>query len=483
MCVDRKKQLLILGGMILALILVAVTVVLAVMRTGSLAIILEGEREVKVEIGDTYEEPGVTAVWTTGGRTEEVPVETIGKVNPAKFGIYTVKYIAKRGNKIATEYRRVSVVDSQKPVITLISDPQYVTLPESTYEEEGYTATDNYDGDITDRVVCTRTKERVIYSVSDSFGNVTTVERPIVYKDPTPPVLTLKGPHHYTMTVGQHYVEDGCYAVDNCDGDISKKVQIAGTVDRYTPGDYELTYFAEDSYGNVGTVTRVVTVEPWDPANGDAPKIGEPNGKTIYLTFDDGPGKHTPRLLDVLKKYNVRATFFVVKNGYSKTIAREAREGHTVAAHTASHEYKKIYASEDAYFEDLETIRSIILSQTGTDSKIIRFPGGSSNSSSKFNPGIMTRLTQLVQDRGYVYFDWHVDSKDSVGAKTAQAVFKNVTAGIKACKSKSIIVLQHDIKVYSIDAVEGIIVWGLENGYTFRALSTDSPVYHHTVRN
>lgn len=483
MCVDRKKLLLILGGIILALILVAMTVTVLIPNTGTLAITMEGEREIQVEIGDTYEEPGITAVWTIGGKTEDVAVTTIGKVNPAKFGVYNVKYIAKHGNKIVTEYRRVSVVDSEKPVITLISDPQNYTLPECTYEEEGYKATDNYDGDITDRVVRTQTKDKVVYTVADSYGNVTTVERPIVYQDPIAPVLTLKGQKHYIMTVGQQYMEDGCIAVDNCDGDISKNIQIAGTVDRYTPGDYELTYFAEDTYGNVGTVTRTVTVKSWDPANGKAPTIGKPNGKTIYLTFDDGPGKHTPRLLDVLKKYNVQATFFVVKNGYSKTIAREAREGHTVAAHTASHVYKKIYASEDAYFKDLETIQSIILAQTGTNTKIIRFPGGSSNSSSKFNPGIMTRLTQLVQEKGYVYFDWHVDSKDSVGAKTAQAVFKNVTSGIKACKSKSIIVLQHDIKVYSIDAVEGIIVWGLENGYTFRALTTDSPMYHHTVRN
>lgn len=483
MRIDRKKQILTIGGILLALILIAAAAILLLPDTGNLTMTLAGEREITLEIGQPYEEPGVTAVWTKAGKTEEISVETVGTVNPNKFGSYPVKYMAKRGNVTVTEHRRISVVDSQKPVITLVSDSDYYTLPENTYEEEGYTATDNYDGDITDRVIRVQTRDKVTYTVSDSFGNVTTVERPIVYIDPMPPEMTLKGPTHYTMTVGQQYVEEGCAAIDNCDGDISKKIQISGTVDRYTPGDYQIYYYAEDSYGNIASVTRTVTVEPWDPANGKAPKIGSPNGKTIYLTFDDGPGKNTPRLLNVLKKYNVRATFFVVKNGYSKTISREAKEGHTVAAHTASHVYKSIYASEEAYFKDLEAIRSVILSQTGTDSKLIRFPGGSSNASSKFNPGIMTRLTKLVQEKGYVYFDWHVDSKDSVGAKTAQAVFKNVTEGIKNCKSDSIIVLQHDIKAYSIDAVEGIIVWGLENGYAFRPLTADSPAYHHTVRN
>ena len=173
----------------------------------------------------------------------------------------------------------------------------------------------------------------------------------------------------------------------------------------------------------------------------------------------------------------------MTKTGYINTISREAAEGHTVAAHTASHVYKTVYSSEEAYFQDLDAIEAVIFSKTGMNNKIVRFPGGSSNASSKFNPGIMTRLTQLLPEKGYVYFDWHVDSKDSVGATTAQAVYRNVTEGIKKCSSKSIIVLQHDIKPYSIDAVEDLIVWGMENGYAFRPLTVDSPAYHHTVRN
>lgn len=393
MYTDSKKWMLlaIIIPALLAAAAAAVTVFGILPKIADITISLAQGQDVYVEIGETYEEPGAVAVWKSREFKKELPVTITGQVNTNRFGEYTLEYTAEFMGKTAKEYRKVHVVDSEKPVITL------------TDGEAGYTATDNYDGDITHRVTCTQREDMLIYTVSDTYGNVTTVTCPIPEESQNP---------------------------------------------------------EED---------------PWIP--------GQPNGKTIYLTFDDGPGKHTPRLLDVLKKYNIHATFFVVKNGNSDTIARIAEEGHTVAAHTASHVYKEIYASEEAYFKDLETVEALILSKTGTNSKIVRFPGGSGNKSSSFNKGVMTRLTQLVEEKGYVYFDWHVDSKDSVGAKTAQEVYDNVTEGIANCKSDSIIVLQHDIKIYSVDAVEGIICWGLENGYVFRPLTVDSPAYHHTVKN
>jgi hypothetical protein len=95
----------------------------------------------------------------------------------------------------------------------------------------------------------------------------------------------------------------------------------------------------------------------------------------------------------------------------------------------------------------------------------------------------MTRLTELVQEKGFSYFDWNVDSKDASSAKTAMEVFQNVTSAIAKNKRAYSIVLQHDIKGYSVDAVEPIIRWGLENGYTFLPLGTNSPVWHHRINN
>ena len=87
------------------------------------------------------------------------------------------------------------------------------------------------------------------------------------------------------------------------------------------------------------------------------------NGKTIYLTFDDGPGPYTERLLDILKEHDVKATFFVthVFSQYENLIKREAKEGHAVAIHSYSHDYSKIYASTDAYWEDFDAMQQVIL--------------------------------------------------------------------------------------------------------------------------
>jgi peptidoglycan/xylan/chitin deacetylase (PgdA/CDA1 family) len=310
--------------------------------------------------------------------------------------------------------------------------------------------------------------------VTDSSGNSCEVRRPIVYNGPVPPVLTLGGNLKLTVPAGGSFKEPGFSASDNCDGDITDRVKVTGGIDPYLPGSYTITYTVEDSYGNVTTASRTVTVS-------GIYNNGGTNGKIIYLTFDDGPSAHTKYLLDILKKYGVKATFFLVNTGYSDTIARAAREGHTIAIHSKTHNYKKIYASEDAYFEDLYFMQNRIREITGQTSYMLRFPGGSSNSVSNFNPGIMTRLTQAVQEKGCRYFDWNVSSGDAGLVDTSQAVFDNVTKGIRR-KSTSV-VLQHDSLWYSVVATERIIVWGLVNGYTFLPMNYDSPGCHHRVRN
>ena len=126
-------------------------------------------------------------------------------------------------------------------------------------------------------------------------------------------------------------------------------------------------------------------------------------------------------------------------------------------------------------------IQDIIYRETGTRPTLMRFPGGGSNLVSDFNEGIMTRLTQAVQDAGFQYFDWNVDSNDAGGAKTSEEVFQNVIKGVKGRKYS--IVLQHDIHKFSVEAVDDIIEWGLANGYTFEALTPSSPTAHHKVNN
>ena len=203
--------------------------------------------------------------------------------------------------------------------------------------------------------------------------------------------------------------------------------------------------------------------------------------KVIYLTFDDGPGPDTEKLLNILDRYGVKATFFVVDTPYVELLGEIARRGHAIGIHSASHDFRQVYASEEAFFADLTAMGNIIRQQAGVQTDLLRFPGGSSNTVSRFNPGIMTRLTKAAEEMGYVYFDWNVDSNDAGGAQTAWEVYDNVISGCKWLDEA--VVLQHDTKPFSVDAVEWIIRWGRANGYRFAALDENSPMAHHDVQN
>lgn len=204
------------------------------------------------------------------------------------------------------------------------------------------------------------------------------------------------------------------------------------------------------------------------------------SSKVIYLTFDDGPGPYTKKLLDILDKYNVKATFFVTNQfpKYQNMIGEEARRGHTVAVHTYTHDFASIYKSQTAFWNDIDKMNSLIKKQTGKKSDILRFPGGSSNAvSKKYCKGIMTKLTANASGHGFVYADWNVDSRDAGGTTSSSGVASNVKKG--CAKQKTSVVLMHDIKSYSVNAVEDIIKWGLKNGYSFKAMTKSSSMAHH----
>lgn len=229
---------------------------------------------------------------------------------------------------------------------------------------------------------------------------------------------------------------------------------------------------------NSSTLTEIPTTEISATAN-----ISEPGAKTIYLTFDDGPGPHTARLLDILKKYNVKATFFVTGAGDDALITREYNEGHSVGLHTFTHDYAYVYSSMDNFFQDLYRVQQRVQNATGFTSTLIRFPGGSSNAVSAYYDGgtrIMSRLSEAVTARGFTYFDWNVSSGDAGAPLPPETIYENVVNNLKPEYS---VVLQHDIKDYSVDAVERIIDYGLKNGYTFRRLEPDSYTAHHGINN
>ena len=204
-----------------------------------------------------------------------------------------------------------------------------------------------------------------------------------------------------------------------------------------------------------------------------------------YLTFDDGPSNNTLLILNTLKKYNVKATFFVTGTGINSYIRNIHEEGHTIGLHTNSHNYANIYTSVEAYLLDLEAISNLVCNLTGVKSQVVRFPGGSSNSvSAKYCKGIMTDLATRLPQMGYSYYDWNVSSGDAVSAKLPKE--KIVSNVLNQAKGKnSICVLMHDSssKVTTAEALPLMIEGLAEMGFRFEAITPGTYGYHHNIMN
>lgn len=205
--------------------------------------------------------------------------------------------------------------------------------------------------------------------------------------------------------------------------------------------------------------------------------------KVVYLTLDDGPSQNTQKVLDILDKYNAKATFFVTgaMPEYKDMIKKAYDKGHTIGMHTYSHDYAKVYASVDSYFQDLDQVAQIVKEEIGYVPCFIRFPGGSSNTiSASYCKGIMSTLTKEVQARGYQYYDWNGSSGDGAVRTTEQLV-----AQATSFHDNNIILLSHDsaAKDTTVEALPQIIEYYQSQGYVFKALDLNSYVAHHGVNN
>ena len=235
------------------------------------------------------------------------------------------------------------------------------------------------------------------------------------------------------------------------------------------------------------TTTESTTVAPTEPPrelNKDPiiPPIVDAKGKTVYLTFDDGPSIYTKEILDTLDKYGVKATFFVVNGKQNHLMKEIVNRGHQIGLHTYTHRYDILYKSEQAYYDDLNKINEVVKNETGVETKLIRFPGGSSNAiSKKYSKGLMTKLTASVVENGYYYYDWNCTNGDAEGAKT-------VTDQLRYCSkfprsANEIVVLMHDNKKLTAQSLPYIIEYYKACGMEFGILTPEVTGAHHPVHN
>ncbi len=203
--------------------------------------------------------------------------------------------------------------------------------------------------------------------------------------------------------------------------------------------------------------------------------------KVAYLTFDDGPTDLTPTLLDVLKENDVKATFFIAFMGVDTQKKRdylklEAEAGHAVGVHSWTHDYKTIYANEQAFLDDFNKMKGVITEATGIAPNLCRFPGGIGNTVSITAAGgtpIVPTLLKDVESMGFTPFDWNAGGEDAqkpypTADELAQQVLKDAQG------RQNVVILLHDAHQFTIDAVPAIIKEFRNQGYTFEVLTPQS---------
>lgn len=186
--------------------------------------------------------------------------------------------------------------------------------------------------------------------------------------------------------------------------------------------------------------------------------------KTVYLTFDDGPSDRvTPKILDVLKKENVKATFFIVGSAAESRkylLEREFNEGHTIAVHSYTHKYGQIYASESNLIDDIDKCNELIKNVTGSYSDVYRFPGGSY--------GLNRNLIDAVREHGMRYVDWNASTRDAeYYCAPAEILLKSAIDTSKG--HDNVVLLAHDstTKTTTAAALKNIIKYFKDLNFVF----------------
>ena len=263
-------------------------------------IALAGDAEVTHEGGADYTDAGATV---TDNLDSDVELVVVNPVDVSKLGEYTITYNAvdAAGNASAEITRKVTVVDTTKPVITLTDGTEIIHQAGIDFIDPGALIADNIDVDLEATVVGTVDKTTLgeytlTYNVTDSTGNVADeVTRKVTVADSTAPVITLKGDAEMAHEAGTDYTDAGAEVTDNFDTEL--EISVVNPVDKDQPGTYNITYNLTDAEGNaaVEVVRKVVVADTLVPVltlNGDAEVTHEVNtdysdlGATVADSFD-----------------------------------------------------------------------------------------------------------------------------------------------------------------------------------------------------
>ena len=195
-------------------------------------------------------------------------------------------------------------------------------------------------------------------------------------------------------------------------------------------------------------------------------------GKRVFLTFDDGPSKDvTPHILDILDKYNIKATFFVLGNRvkmYPDIVKQEYEAGHYIANHGYSHKYSSIYKNVDSILKEYNKTEQAIREALGDEtysSNLFRFPGGSKGGPYE---KIKKKARKELKEYGIAYLDWSALTYDAEGANTKKEILSNLKETINGWNN--VVILMHDAadKKITYETLEDVIKYLKKEGYEFK---------------
>ena len=411
------------------------------------------------------------------GKSKDVKIDT-SKINKDKLGKYEVTYTIDKD----TYTIEVEIVDTKAPTFDIndldldvgmnIEATNFVSnIVDDTKTTAKFKEKYTFDKEGT---------QKVVVIVSDEGGNVAEKKASLtLVKDQEKP--SIEGIDETTVRKGAKIdYQAGVIAKDNRDPE--PKIEVDDSkVKINTVGTYEVVYTVTDRSGNSVQVTRKISVVE----NKNIGSSEQSNEKVVYLTFDDGPSGNTAKILDILDRYNAKATFFVTGRGQNHNyLIKDAHDrGHTIGLHTYTHDYATVYASPAAYFNDLDQIGNMVKDLIGFVPKYIRFPGGASNTvSRRYSPGIMSTLTKEVINRGYQYYDWNAGTGDASGnnVPVSSIISQGTSSG-----STNIMILAHDTQAKSttVEALPAIIEHYQRLGYRFAGIDDNTFAPHQQVNN
>lgn len=253
--------------------------------------------------------------------------------------------------------------------------------------------------------------------------------------------------------------------------------ELAAAKTEQTSGDAEDTEMAdEDAVDKGGADAK-------DEPDKKAFLTEEDSIRKVYLTFDDGPSIYTDEILDILKEYHVKATFFVVgkgKTAYEDMYRRIVEEGHTLGMHSYSHVYQEIYRSKEAFVKDVNALQDYLYEVTDVYPEVYRFPGGSSNRAGSAD---MQELEAYLDEIGVDWYDWNVSSGDATGRLSKEQIVKNCVANLKSYHTA--VILMHDAadKKTTVEALPEIIesVLAMEDTVIVPITPDTIPIQHKSA--